>query len=234
VPGTYGTPPWPDGATEFVDLHRDAARAAGIRYAVMVVNNYAGMPFSRLARGFAGIMQRDDAHGSHFNPRTVALRFALQGENGVFMPLVLDVVEDRLHWLDVHARGQFALNNVANAKRAISTICPGLMTYFASGTRASVSDIALLHAAARCDHVVIRGAVSRTFARRTGEQDDAFLARLRAGHHDPESTPPSTPEQAPVFAILADGDLDLPEASPVYALFPGRSRSNLSASDLLS
>lgn len=30
--------PWPDGATEFVDLHRDQALAAGVRYAVMVVN----------------------------------------------------------------------------------------------------------------------------------------------------------------------------------------------------
>jgi hypothetical protein len=28
--------PWPDGATEFVDLHRDQALAAGARYAVMV------------------------------------------------------------------------------------------------------------------------------------------------------------------------------------------------------
>src|SRR5205823_536144 len=34
--------PWPDGATEFVDLHRDQALAEGLRYAVMVVNNYAG------------------------------------------------------------------------------------------------------------------------------------------------------------------------------------------------
>jgi hypothetical protein len=52
--------PWPDGATELVDLHRDQACAAGVRYAVMVVNNYAGMPFSLLERGFAGLMLRDD------------------------------------------------------------------------------------------------------------------------------------------------------------------------------
>jgi hypothetical protein len=65
--------PWPDGATEFVDVYRDVALASGVRYAVMVVNAYAGMPFSQLERGFAGLMLRDDAQGWHFDPRTVEL-----------------------------------------------------------------------------------------------------------------------------------------------------------------
>ena len=82
--------PWPGGATEFVDMDCAAALASGVRYAVMVVNNYAGMPFSLLERAFAGLMLRDDPEGRHFDPRTVALKFALGGENGVFLPLVLD------------------------------------------------------------------------------------------------------------------------------------------------
>ncbi|HXU00155.1 MAG TPA: RING finger family 4 domain-containing protein, partial [Polyangia bacterium] len=89
--------PWPDGATEFVDVDCAAALASGVRYAVMVVNAYAGMPFSQLERAFAGVMLRDDAEGRHFDPRTVELKFSLAGDNGIFLPLLLDVRERVLH-----------------------------------------------------------------------------------------------------------------------------------------
>src|SRR5262249_3907823 len=116
--------PFPDGATELVDVHRDHALNEGIRYAVMVVNNYDGMPFSRLQLAFGGVMRRDDAEGAHFDPRTVHLRFALSGENGIFMPLVLDLREGELHWLDVYSKGQLVFNNVATSNKAITKICP--------------------------------------------------------------------------------------------------------------
>src|SRR5262249_44138912 len=63
--------PWPDGATEFVDIDRPRALEAGFRYCVTVINAYAGLPFSGLERGFAGLMLRDDPQGAHFDPRTV-------------------------------------------------------------------------------------------------------------------------------------------------------------------
>src|SRR5206468_2170242 len=119
----------PDGATEFVDVDRVQALEAGIRYAVAVINNYSGMPFSLLERGFAGLMLRDDPAGKHFDPRTVELKFNVIGENGVFLPLVLDVREGILHWLDVQAKGQFEMNNVETSKKAIAKLCPELMTY---------------------------------------------------------------------------------------------------------
>ena len=45
--------------------------------------------------GFAGLMLRDDRLGSHFDPRTVKLKFSLDGPNGVFTPLILDLPERR-------------------------------------------------------------------------------------------------------------------------------------------
>ena len=146
--------PWPNGVTEFVDLHSAEALELGTRFAVMVVNNYAGMPFSQLERGFAGLMFRDEPMGHHFDPRTVHLKFALSGENGVFLPLVLDMWEKRLHWLDVQSKGQFEMNNVENSRSAIAKLCPELIEYFSSGVRPSMFDLALLHAAARCKRVI--------------------------------------------------------------------------------
>jgi hypothetical protein len=226
--------PWPDGATEFVDLHRDQALAASVRYAVMVVNNYAGMPFSRLERGFAGLMLRDDLTGKHFDPRTVELKFALDGENGVFLPLVLDLRENVLHWLDVHAKGQFQMNNVENSNAAITKICPELLIYFASGVRTSMFRLGLLHAAARCKRVFIRGQTFSQFVRRPDENVEAFYARLVRGDADePRSRPPQL-DGSPVIAMLYRGDVDLPDGSSAYALFRERVTPSLAASDLLS
>jgi hypothetical protein len=224
--------PWPDGATEFVDLHREPALAAGVRYAVMVVNNYSGLPFSKLARGFAGLMLRDDADGHHFDPRTVELKFTLEGENGVFMPLVLDLAANTLDWVDVHAKGQFQFNNVASSNKAITKICPEMMMYFASGVRCSMFELGLLHAAARCERVFVRGATIAEYNRRAGETVEAFHARLVRGDADePRSRVRLDP---PVLALLYRGDLALPDGSSAYALFRESVIPSVAASDLLA
>jgi hypothetical protein len=226
--------PWPDGATEFVDLHRDEALAAGVRYAVMVVNAYAGMPFSLLERGFAGLMLRDDPGGQHFDPRTVELKFALDGESGVYLPLVLDLREGLLHWLDVHAKGQFEMNNVETSKAAIARLCPELIAYFASGARASMFDLALLHGAARCDRVLVRGRSLEQFVRRPDESATDFHARLVRGQPDATGAQLPPLDGRPVLAMLFRGDVDLPPGSSAYALFRERVTPSFAPSDMLS
>ncbi len=226
--------PWPDGATEFVDLDCVEALSAGVRYVVMVVNNYAGMPFSTLERAFAGLMLRDDLGGHHFDPRTVELKFALEGENGVFLPCVFDLWENSLHWLDVQTKGQFECNNVATSNSAITRICPHLITYFESGARTSLFDLGLLHAAARCERVWLRGETVASFVRGPGETTAAFHARLVSREADETSAEPPAAAGPPLLALLARGDTELPEGSSVYALFRDRVTPTLAASDLLS
>jgi hypothetical protein len=198
----------------------------------MVINNYAGMPFSQLERGFAGLMIRDDEGGSHFDARTVKLKFSLAGENGIFMPLVLDLDRQHLHWLDVHAKGQLEMNNVANSNSDIATICPTLMSYFDSGSRPSMYDLGLLHVAARCDHVIIRGESPRLCVRQEGEPHISFLSRLRC--HESGIKTVFSPPSAPVLAMLCDGDIDLSPGSTVYTLFREQSVPTITASELLS
>jgi Prokaryotic RING finger family 4 len=237
--GDFTSAPYPDGAAEFVDFDRARARAAGYRYAVMIVNAFSGLPFSALERATAGVMLRDDpAAGDTFDPRTVALAFALAGNHGVFMPLLVDLETSRLHWLDAYSRGQFAFNNVANSARSVGRICPAMLSYFASGTRPSMLDLARYHAAARCRRVLLRGPTeTRAFVRSPDESPLAFLTRLRTGAPDstlPNSDLESSLSADPTFAILLRGDLSLPEHSAIYALFRQRLLPTLSASDLLA
>jgi hypothetical protein len=232
--GDLTSAPYPDGASEFVDLDRVAARAAGVRYAVMVVNAYAGEPFSLLERAFAGLMLRDDPEGHHFDPRTVALRFALQGANGVYMPLCFDLECDRMHWLDVYSTGELAMNNVASSNADITRICPDMIGYFDSGIRLDMRALALLHAAARCERVILRGFEGRVavIERREAEDAEAFLARLQAVAPGARTQPLPELGDAPVLALLHRGDVQLPEHSRVYALLREQLHPNLEASDL--
>jgi len=226
--------PWPDGASEFVDLHYEQGLNEGIRYAVMVVNAYTGLSFSQLERAFAGIMLRDDASGQHFDPRTVQLKFALDGENGVYLPLVLDIRQRQLHWIDVHAKGQFEMNNVETSKTAIAKICPEFMMYFESGVRANLFSLGLLHAAARCERVTLRGPTTRQFVRKSGESPVEFHARLLGQVADEERFADFTADASPALALLYKGDIELPKGSAVYVLFREQVTPTLSASDFLT
>ncbi len=231
--GDITSAPFPDGASEFVDVDLDTAKAQGIRYAVVVLNNYSGMAFEDLERAYAGIMFRDDVQGHHFDPRTVELRFNLQGGNGIFLPMVIDLQEARLHWLDMYSTGMFAMNNVVSSNNAITTICPGMIAYFASGTRPSMYELCLLHAAARSKEVLIRGKDRQRFTRAEDETNAAFLARLR--HESGQQLAADELHfERNIFAALYEADLNLPEDSAIFALKPAVTTGNLAASDLLS
>ncbi|WP_082551759.1 MXAN_6230/SCO0854 family RING domain-containing protein [Massilia sp. Root351] len=229
--GDLRSAPYPGGATEFIDIDCGRAQADGIRYAVAVLNNYAGMPFEQLEHAYAGLMQLDDPHGAHFDARAVKLKFDLQGENGIFMPLVLDLSARRMHWLDVYSKGELAFNNADSSNAAITAICPTLIGYFASGIRPSLYQLVLLHAAARADRVVLRGEQDAVFERRGGEDGMAFLKRLRSGAGAPCA---ALPDDRPVCAALLEGDIALPAGSQAYILQPGISAGTLSPADFLS
>lgn len=237
--GDFTSAPWPDGAAEFVDFDRERARATGYRYAVMVVNAYSGLPFRSLERATAGVMLRDGDQGSVFDPRTVELAFALSGEHGIYMPLVVDLETSTLHWLDVYATGQLAFNNVASSQGDIARVCPAMISYFGTGTRPSMLELGQLHAAARCQRVLLRGraGVHKLFVRRPGETEVALLHRLRAGeadHRMDETALPTALGAAPVLALLHQGDVALPEGSATYALFRRKLIPTLAAADLLT
>jgi len=229
--GDFTSAPWPDGASEFVDVDRVLADRHDIRYAVMVVTAYSGLPFGMLERGYAGVMLRDSLDAAPFDPRTVELKFELRGARGVFLPLVFDLQTSELHWLDTYSRGELFFNNVESANRDITRMCPEAMTYFASGARPSMFELGLLHAAARAERVFLRGDSLRCFERRPTETRSEFYQRIRAGAGG------ETVDALPggdIFALLFRGDWTPSDDSTVYALFRDQLAPNLSASDLLT
>lgn len=230
--GDFTSAPFPDGASEFVDLDLEKARTAGFRWAVMVVNAFSGLPFSELERAYAGLMVRDSAAGLRFDPQTVELKFQITGHNGIFLPMAVDLESRTLHWLDTFSKGGLAFNNVANSKSAIARICPEMIDYFARGSRASLYDLGILHAAARAQRVFLReenGEIQR-IDRRPGESPGDFLRRLWA-----EAGSPAEPVElrVPLLALLYRGDLELPDGAEAYALFRETTKAALAPGDLI-
>jgi hypothetical protein len=122
--------------------------------------------------------------------------------------------------------------NVETSKADINKVCPEMIAYFGSGVRCSMFDLALLHAAARAQRILLRGRELFAFDRQPNEPHHAFLTRVCAGVGPYAATPASI--VAPTLAVLQRGDIELPEASSVCALFREQLSPNLSASDLLS
>jgi hypothetical protein len=147
----------------------------------------------------------------------------------------LDLEQGRLHWLDIYAKGGLGFNNVANANADIARLCPALIEYFESGARTSMLDLALLHAAARCHRVILRGQAgepAQLYERGDGEESGDFLRRLTSGEGAREAETGVFAE--PVFAALHRGDLELPEGSAAYVLFREKTLPTLAASDLVT
>ena len=231
--GDITSAPYPNGASEFVDIDYTSARKAGVRYAVMLVNAYSGMAFSQLDRAFAGYMVREDTGGKHFDARTVEMKFNLLGEKGIYVPAVIDLVDEKLHWLDIYSRGMPAMNNAESSNKAIQRICPEMIAYFGSGARMSMYDLALLHAAARARRVFLRARSTREFELQHGESHVAFLKRLRSGTGTEADASQLAGEPAVTCALLR-GDIDLAPESARYVVFPERITGTLAAGDFLS
>ncbi len=217
-----------------MDVDLTAARAAGFRYAVMVVTKFHGLAFEELERAFAGVMVREDQDGAHFDPRTVATKVALSGSNGAYLPLVVDLEESTMSWLDVAAKGKDAFNNVASSVTDIKASCSQMLTYFGSGARPSMRGLALLHAAARSDRVYQRrpGGEWSLFCRGAKESRADFHLRLVRYEADEPRAQLHLPK--PVFAALLHGDVPVPDGSSVYAVFRESATQTLAASDLLA
>lgn len=232
--GDLRSAPFPDGATEYVDVDLDLSRKEGIRYAVMLVTNFHGLPYAKLSRAFAGVMFRNDPFGRHFDPRTMPIQFVLAGENGVVLPMVVDLVTRELHWLDLQQKGRRAFNSLHSSDENIRRLGSEILPYFAE--RPSLGELAALHAAARARRVFVRrrdGTISQ-YLRRPDEAAESFFSRLALDKPDEQRSRLPRGDGPAKLAILLRGDLELPEGSAIYALFRENLTPTLSASDLLS
>ncbi|MFP2930130.1 TerD family protein, partial [Pyxidicoccus sp. 3LG] len=217
--GDITSGPAPHGGAEFLDVHTSALLERGVRYAVPVVFSFNDVSFDRMEDAFAGFMVRKGKEGPHFDAATVEQRFDLQGNAKISVPLVIDLAERRMRWVDVKVPSDSQFHSVRRERATLAHFGRDTMTYFGTGARPTLWELACLHAAARSRTVHVRrrdGRVS-VLTRAPGEETGSFLRRVLQ-LEDARDVARLELGAAPTFFAGLSDDPSLPDGSEGYAL----------------
>lgn len=137
----------PKGAAEYIDVDSAAVRARGGRYILMLVNSFTNQRFCDIPEISAGWQQREsDSSGEIFEPRTVVDRFEVSSDATMAVPLIIDVVDNCVLWMDLSVKNSnLVANNVRNNATNIRTVCQGIVEM----NKPSLWELFSLHAQAR-------------------------------------------------------------------------------------
>lgn len=136
----------PRGACEFVDIEH-AKLPPGSRYVVMSINSYTNQPYANVPECFAGWMSRKDGRrGELHEPRTVANRFDLTSDSQAVVPMVMDLVDKKVIWMDMaySTRASYS-NNVSTHGERLRQAVEGVLAL----SRPSLAYLFGLHVRAR-------------------------------------------------------------------------------------
>ncbi|MEU9865666.1 MXAN_6230/SCO0854 family RING domain-containing protein [Streptomyces sp. NPDC047971] len=235
--GDLTSAPAPAGATEYADLDLARLADAGVRFAMPIVLSYNNVPFEQLLDAFAGFMALPSREGrnAEYDPRTVRQRYDLVGDARLHVPMLVDLEHRTFLWTDLHLPPSEGFQSVSAHSADLGRVGRDLHQYFTAG-RTTLWDLAVWHAAARTDRVVVlrrgheRADEVWEYARRPGEEAGPFADRIRtAGVPERRRTAEDGRETAAraangrnAFLALLDGDV-VPEdvTGTVYRLLPG-------------
>lgn len=139
----------PHGAAEFIDVELDVVRKLpGCRYIAPQVYRYAGDSFANLTC-HSGWMIRDQVDASYqsFDIKTVQNKFDLSGTTSFCLPIVIDLKEMTVIFVDLYVGKVEQFNRVERSTEDISLITRQMVRMVE--TRPNLSELAMHHVRAR-------------------------------------------------------------------------------------
>ena len=120
------------GSTEFVDINIDKAVMAGFRYCIITVHSFTSEEFSQF-NSRAGYMEMTDDdintnnltdddevyQKSIFIPEKVEMNMDINSESTSVIPVVIDLVDREVYWVDMTADVQGATRNINSTHSTI-------------------------------------------------------------------------------------------------------------------
>lgn len=153
--GDLTSAPAPLGATEFLDLDIAMLRSSGVVWAAPVVFSYNDVPFENMSEAIAGVGL--PFPGQHFDPAGVLVRYDLTGDSRASLPFTANLVEGTMRWLDLHLPSAGYAHSVGTRGDRLAGTVADLEALYAGPSRASTFTLAMTHAEARADRIVLRG-----------------------------------------------------------------------------
>lgn len=115
----------PDGACEFIDVDLDSVKKYGGRYIVFTVNSFTGQNYTEIPECFMGWMEREEPDsGEIFEIAAVKNKIDLTANTKVSIPMVVDVVDKKIIWMDMALKNAPNYNiNIENNQGGIIASC---------------------------------------------------------------------------------------------------------------
>ena len=154
--GDLTSAPPPLGASEFIDLDINRMAKEGVAYFLFVVFSYNGVPFENMRLAFAGMMEHHGQAGEVFEAQKVEQRFDLQGNALVCIPLLGDLENRRMRWVDINMPAEGVFHSVLEHRGLLANLGRDFEEFFRTGSRPSLWELACIHAAARTRRVRVR------------------------------------------------------------------------------
>jgi hypothetical protein len=112
----------PNGACEFIDVEIDKLLGRNIRFIIMSVNSFTGQKFDTLPECFAGWMIRSNDSGEIFEAKTVENKFNLMAQSTISIPIIIDLLQHEIIWLDLALTSKNWINNVSSSGKNLQKI----------------------------------------------------------------------------------------------------------------
>ena len=95
----------PEGASEFIDMDIKVLQEKKVRYAVFNIYSYTEQGFNEIPECFFGWMNREKPEsGEIYEPKTVVNKIDLTSPTTVCLPVLFDLEELKVIWMDVALR----------------------------------------------------------------------------------------------------------------------------------
>lgn len=133
----------PKGAAEFIDidLEKISKQNSDNAYIAMNVYSFTGQQFENINECFVGFMQREDANaGKIFEPKTIKNCIELKSKSKNVMPLLIDIKNRKVIWVDLPTASNRHSNSRNNSER-FSKVCKSIV----ETKRPNVYDLLNLH-----------------------------------------------------------------------------------------
>lgn len=138
--------PSPRGASEYIDIDIEKALESGIRYVGMHIYVYAGQKFSEMEACSVGWMERERPNSNEiYDPKTVRQKIDLTGESMSYTPVIFDLKEKTVCYVDMNYMGHSWGNSLGN--RANQEL--HLMKNMLNKEALTLGDLIVLHILAR-------------------------------------------------------------------------------------
>jgi stress response protein SCP2 len=136
----------PQGASEFIDIDIDQALEQGYRYLLLNANLFTHQSFKDIPVCFVGCMIRSNINdGEIFEPSTVKYKFDITSDSRVCVPLIFDLKERQVIWVDSTIGSDYYINNVGTNKKGLEA----LVKAFVYIPKPNLYDLFELHATSR-------------------------------------------------------------------------------------